>query len=459
MKRGIILLFLTFFYQINTHAPSKDTLFMKSYAVLKTASHIPGLNIALLEATPTRMSTDYPVLFIHGSSFPSALAFGFRMNHYSWMDHLAENGYPVFALDFPGYGHADRYPEMLTNTVTDAPPGRATSVYLDVDKAVDFILERTGKDKVYLIGHSWGGSVAALYASRYPDKIAKLVLFAAITARQDTSLPEKITQPYEALTPAQRIADMRSLTPATAPCRLAPEIFDTWGDIWLQSDPLAAKYQSDSVRFPAGPSADREALLHNIAYYHPEEIRVPTLIIRGEWDTYPDNQDAEKLFVSLKNAPQKKYVVIEKGTHVMHLEESRLQLYTEVTHFLQQGQQTGKHAVAVIFEVIPADGHKQEYLDIAAALRPQLEKIDGFISIERFQSIYHPEKILSLSFWADEKAIEAWRNMEIHRAAQWKGRQYVFKDYRLRVAQVVRDYGMFDRQEVPVDSRSFHGKK
>ena len=339
MKKAIILLTLIFSHQIITRAQLKDTMLMNNYHILKTTSHIPGLSIALLEATPTIISNDFPVLFIHGSSFPSALAFGFRMNHYSWMDHLTENGYKAFALDFLGYGNADRYPEMemQPHTFTNTPSGRATSAYLDVDKAVNFILQRTGKDKVYLIGHSWGGSVAALYASRYPDKIAKLVLFATITVRQDISIPEKITQPYESLTPAQRIAAMKSLTPPAEHSRLAPEIFETWGNTWLESDPLAAKYHSESVRFPAGPSVDVEELLHNISYYHPEEIKVPTLIIRGEWDTYPDNQDAEKLFVSLKNVPLKKYVVIEKGTHVMHLEESRLQLYDEVTNFLQQG--------------------------------------------------------------------------------------------------------------------------
>ncbi len=117
-----------------------------------------------------------------------------------------------------------------------------------------------------------------------------------------------------------------------------------------------------------------------------------------------------------------------------------------------------KHAIAVIFEVIPAEGRKQEYLDIAASLRPQLDTIKGFISIERFQSLYHPEKILSLSFWKDEEAIKAWRNIELHRTAQTKGREYIFKDYHLRIAQVVRDYGMFDREEAPDDSKETHAK-
>jgi heme-degrading monooxygenase HmoA len=104
---------------------------------------------------------------------------------------------------------------------------------------------------------------------------------------------------------------------------------------------------------------------------------------------------------------------------------------------------------AVIFEVEPAAGRQQEYLDIAASLRPELEKIDGFISVERFSSLTKPGKILSLSFWRDEAAILRWRQHEEHHRAQWKGRSGVFADYRLRVAPVVRDYGMFEREEAP----------
>ncbi len=104
---------------------------------------------------------------------------------------------------------------------------------------------------------------------------------------------------------------------------------------------------------------------------------------------------------------------------------------------------------AVIFEVEPATGRQQEYLDIAASLRPELEKIDGFVSIERFSSLTSPGKILSLSFWRDEAAIARWRQHEEHHRAQWRGRAGVFADYRLRVAAVVRDYGMFDRAHAP----------
>ena len=112
--------------------------------------------------------------------------------------------------------------------------------------------------------------------------------------------------------------------------------------------------------------------------------------------------------------------------------------------------------IAVIFEVIPNEGKKEEYLNIAASLRPELDHIEGFISIERFQSFSNPEKVLSLSFWKDEESIQQWRNLEMHRHAQAKGRNEVFKDYHLRIATVVRDYGMFDRKETPEDSSEFH---
>jgi heme-degrading monooxygenase HmoA len=113
--------------------------------------------------------------------------------------------------------------------------------------------------------------------------------------------------------------------------------------------------------------------------------------------------------------------------------------------------------VAVIFESWPNDGRTKEYMDVAAGLRQQLTTIDGFISIERFESLTEPGKILSLSFWRDEKAIENWRRIESHREAQSRGRAGIFKDYRLRIAGVIRDYGMFDRRQAPSDSRKFHG--
>jgi heme-degrading monooxygenase HmoA len=112
--------------------------------------------------------------------------------------------------------------------------------------------------------------------------------------------------------------------------------------------------------------------------------------------------------------------------------------------------------IAVIFEVWPKPEHKKEYLDLAAELKPVLETIDGFISVERFESLTEKGKILSLSFFRDESAVAAWRNMPQHRKTQGKGRATIFENYRLRIASVIRDYGMHDRAEAPKDSRVAH---
>lgn len=114
--------------------------------------------------------------------------------------------------------------------------------------------------------------------------------------------------------------------------------------------------------------------------------------------------------------------------------------------------------IAVIFEVEPAgDSQRAAYLDIAAGLKPLIEEIDGFISVERFQSLTNPGKMLSLSFFRDEAAIEQWRNLSRHRAAQEAGRGGIFADYHLRIAHVIRDYGMTERDEAPKDSRVVNG--
>jgi heme-degrading monooxygenase HmoA len=112
--------------------------------------------------------------------------------------------------------------------------------------------------------------------------------------------------------------------------------------------------------------------------------------------------------------------------------------------------------IAVIFEVWPAEGRKDDYLALAAALRADLATVDGFISVERFQSLTDPSKLLSLSFWRDEAAVVDWRNRPHHRQTQAEGRAGVFADYRLRVAGTLRDYGMTERAQAPDDSQAVH---
>lgn len=113
--------------------------------------------------------------------------------------------------------------------------------------------------------------------------------------------------------------------------------------------------------------------------------------------------------------------------------------------------------IIVLFEVWPHADHQKEYLDIAASLRTELQAIDGFISVERFASLTEEGKLLSMSVWRDEEAVQRWRNLESHRAAQSQGREGMFRDYRIRVATVLRDYSLVGRDQAPADSRESHG--
>jgi heme-degrading monooxygenase HmoA len=113
--------------------------------------------------------------------------------------------------------------------------------------------------------------------------------------------------------------------------------------------------------------------------------------------------------------------------------------------------------IGVIFELWPAEGRSPEYFDMAASMRSELAQIDGFISVERFESLTTKGKYLSLSFWRDEEAVRAWRTLAVHRHAQSIGRSGMFADYRLRVVSVMRDYGLKDRDQAPQDSREAHG--
>ncbi len=110
--------------------------------------------------------------------------------------------------------------------------------------------------------------------------------------------------------------------------------------------------------------------------------------------------------------------------------------------------------IAVIFEAETNDDRRQQYLDVAAVLRPLLSDIPGFVSIERFSSLTDPHKVLPLSFWRDEEAVRQWRNLPAHHSVQMEARSHIFKDYRLRVAAVLRDYGRANRSQAPEDSRA-----
>ncbi|MGW8390247.1 alpha/beta fold hydrolase [Pseudoduganella sp. HUAS MS19] len=302
---------------------------MPACEAIDISSHQPALVARMRHTAPDRGNGALPVLFVHGSSFPSGLSFDFRMDGQSWMDWMAARGYDVYALDFPGYGLSDRYPANAPS-----PPGRAREVVQDVANAVDAILRRTGRQQILLVGHSWGGSVAARYTQDHAAKVAKLVLFAAVTPRGAPTPAAAPAKPgnasYEALTPAQRIAAMDSLRPPQEPPLLHTDVFTRWGAQWLASDGR----REGAVRFPAGPGADLADLQQGRSYYDAARLDMPVLLVRGEWDAWPGDADYRMLAAAIGGA---RYAVIPRGTHVMHLEAARFKLYEEVLDFLRNG--------------------------------------------------------------------------------------------------------------------------
>jgi heme-degrading monooxygenase HmoA len=103
---------------------------------------------------------------------------------------------------------------------------------------------------------------------------------------------------------------------------------------------------------------------------------------------------------------------------------------------------------AVIFEVSPKPEQWDTYLGYARALRPELERIDGFLDNERFSSMRRPGWLLSLSTWRDEKAVIRWRIFARHHEIQERGRSEVFRDYHLRVGEIIADNRLPDGQSL-----------
>ena len=339
MRKQISALIITMFCLVLSATAQTNQNTMQEFQRHQITSRIKNLNLSILHLTPNQKSErkKTPVLFIHGGSFPAALAFGFRMNGKSWMDVLADEGYDVYALDFLGYGESDRYPEMSLPAENNAPLGRAKEAAADVDRAVAFILARTGASKLNLIGHSWGATVVARYAETNADKIENLVLFAPFVERKsESNAAGETASAYSCLTPQQRLEQFKSGTPDAKTVVLETDVQQFWADEWLKSNAKAKKADANTVCFPSGWQTDLDETYHGAANYNPARITNRVLLIRGEWDEIPSFADAEKLYKNLVNAATKRYVVIDKSTHVAHLEKNRFALYAEVSSFLKE---------------------------------------------------------------------------------------------------------------------------
>jgi pimeloyl-ACP methyl ester carboxylesterase len=271
-----------------------------------------------------------PVLFVHGATFPSALAAGYRFHGRSWMDDLHFHGYDAWAFDFAGYGGSQRYAQMDADG--NGPPlGRCDVAAHQLARVVEHVARTTDQARVSLVAHSWGSIPAALYAARHPERIAKLCLFGPIARRDgEAAAPPGA---WRLVTIPQQLARfVEDVPPGHAPVLIEPELAQ-WGPAYLASDPAAAARTPQAVKIPSGPVADIGAAWSGALGWRPEDIRIPTLVVRGAWDHVTTGADADWLLSRIAH-PQRRDVEVPKGTHLMHLEHSRDGLFAAVRAFL-----------------------------------------------------------------------------------------------------------------------------
>jgi pimeloyl-ACP methyl ester carboxylesterase len=291
-----------------------------------------GLSLFLrfLPAADSGFRPRRAVLYVHGATFPSALSVAHRFDGTSWRDALGEAGFDVWGLDFYGFGHSDRYPEMAKPATDNPPLCMAQDAAGQLEAAIRFILGHQNIEKLSLISHSWGSMPACLFAAAHPALVDRLVLFAPIGRRE----PRRYEAP--APFPAWRIVTTEDQwnrfiedVPAHEPPVLSRVHFDQWSKRYLDSDPESRLREPAGVKTPLGPFSEIIKAWHGQLAYAPGQVRSPVAIIRGEWDGLMPDDDAHWLFDAFAQAPGKRDIKISRGTHLMHLEVMRPALWRE----------------------------------------------------------------------------------------------------------------------------------
>jgi pimeloyl-ACP methyl ester carboxylesterase len=276
------------------------------------------------------------VLYVHGATFPSALSIAHRFDGKSWQDALGAAGFDIWGLDFYGFGHSDRYPQMDQPATDNAALCVADDAAKQVEAAVRFILAHQNIEKISLISHSWGSMPAGLFAGVHSALVDRWVLFAPIGRRGPRRYETPPSFPaWRIVTPEDQWNRFVEDVPAHEPPVLSRVHFEEWGQHYLDSDPESRSRSPAGVKTPLGPLSEIIKAWHGHLAYDPALVRSPIAIIRGEWDGLMLDDDARWLFDAFTQSPQKRDVKIGRGTHLMHLEAMRLALWRESINFLQ----------------------------------------------------------------------------------------------------------------------------
>jgi len=307
---------------------------------IRIESDTPGIGLFLrnkrlrdVQPQPGRI-----LLYVHGATYPSETAFDLRLDGLSWMDYIAAHGWDVWLVDLRGYGRSTRPSEMGQPAKDNAPLVTTDVAVRDVGAAVDHILKLRKASKLSLLGWSWGTSIMGTYTAANNDKVDRLVLYAPLWLRT-TPLLIGGDGPLGAYRTVNRDgAKKRWLTgvPEDKQAGLIPQgWFEAWADATWATDPQSEG--SGMLRAPNGVIQDvRDYWAAGKTYYDATRIRVPTLLVKAEWDQDTPAYMAQALFPLLKNAPSRRYVEIGEGTHTVIMEKNRMQLFREVQMFLDE---------------------------------------------------------------------------------------------------------------------------
>ena len=293
------------------------------------------LFLRFLPAASSGFQPRRAVLYVHGATFPSALSIAHRFDGKSWRDALNESGFDVWGLDFYGFGHSDRYPEMDQPAQDNPPLCVAQDAAQQVEAGVRFILAHQNIENLSLITHSWGSMPAALLAGRHATLVERLVLFGPIARRGPRRYETPATSPaWRIITPEDQWNRFIEDVPPREEPVLSALHFDEWSEHYLDSDPESRSRDPAGVKTPLGPFSDIIKAWHAQLAYDPSQVRSPIAIIRGEWDGLIPDEDARWLFDAFTCAPVKRDIKISRGTHLVHLEAMRLALWRESIGFL-----------------------------------------------------------------------------------------------------------------------------
>jgi pimeloyl-ACP methyl ester carboxylesterase len=304
------------------------------------ATDDPSIRIHVRNKRPAGVEQFRPeriVLFVHGATYPAESAFDLDLPGGSWLEYAAGRGFDAYFMDVRGYGRSSRPAAMDQPPAQNAPFADTADAVRDVSAVVDFIRKRRGVPKIDLVGWSWGTSIMAGYTAQNNSAVNKLVLYAPLWLVRDAP-PIAGTGAYRSVVKENaRSRGANGIPPARIEEISPTSWFETWWTATQATDPKGAAQIPPVVRAPNGVLKDLgEYWTKGRSWYDPAQIRVPTLIVLGEWDRDTPPYMAQELFTRLTNTPEKRLVMLGEGTHAMVLEKNRMKLIDTVQDFLEQ---------------------------------------------------------------------------------------------------------------------------